>query len=53
MIFPPPPGLSLLAYEHGSISKQECYHLIKLWNEKHTHKSEMPLSEPPKEDGDG
>ena len=40
MTFPPPPGLSILAYQFGSITKQELICLIKLWNEK--HKEEKP-----------
>jgi len=40
MTYPPPLGLTILAYQFGSISKEEYTHLIKLWHEK--HKSEQP-----------
>lgn len=40
MQFPPPPGLCLLAYEFGSISKEECMRLIKMWHEKHDKNKE-------------
>ena len=35
MTFPPPPGLVILAYQFGSISKTEMIRLIRLWQEKH------------------
>lgn len=42
MIYPPPPGLALLAYQFGSISKEELEWCLKKWNEMH--------STPPKEE---
>ena len=35
MVFPPPPGLILLAYQFGSITKAEMARLLDLWRTKH------------------
>ena len=35
MTYPPPPGLVILAYQFGSISKTEMIRLIRMWHEKH------------------
>ena len=34
MIYQPPPGLALLAYQFGSISKAELEWCLRKWNEK-------------------
>ena len=44
MVFPPPPGLSFLAYISGSITRTEYLHLVRMWEEKHANRNGDSIS---------